>query len=88
MTIREEQRDGETVWTFTSVSHDRLKSAPAKGTRRDFQIHHQGRCLGRADRGSGGPNRPWTLDGSEALRPSASYEEVTWLRLEVLDVLR
>ncbi|HEX2282643.1 MAG TPA: sulfite oxidase [Thermomicrobiales bacterium] len=30
VTIREEERDGETVWTFTSVSHDRLKSAPAK----------------------------------------------------------
>ena len=33
VTIREEERDGETVWTFTSVSHDRLKSAPAKVTR-------------------------------------------------------
>jgi DMSO/TMAO reductase YedYZ molybdopterin-dependent catalytic subunit len=33
VTIREEQR-GETVWTFTTVSHDRLKSAPAKVTRR------------------------------------------------------
>jgi DMSO/TMAO reductase YedYZ molybdopterin-dependent catalytic subunit len=33
VTIREEQRDGETVWTFTTVSHDRLKSAPAKVTR-------------------------------------------------------
>ena len=34
VTIREEVRDGETVWTFTSVAHDRLKSAPAKVTRR------------------------------------------------------
>jgi DMSO/TMAO reductase YedYZ molybdopterin-dependent catalytic subunit len=34
VTIREEQRGGETVWTFTTVSHDRLKSAPAKVTRR------------------------------------------------------
>jgi hypothetical protein len=33
VTIREEERDGETVWTFTSVRHDRLKSAPAKVTR-------------------------------------------------------
>jgi DMSO/TMAO reductase YedYZ molybdopterin-dependent catalytic subunit len=33
VTIREEVRDGETVWTFTTVSHDRLKSAPAKVTR-------------------------------------------------------
>jgi DMSO/TMAO reductase YedYZ molybdopterin-dependent catalytic subunit len=40
VTIREEERDGETVWTFTSVTHDRLKSAPAKVTRQgdDYQI--------------------------------------------------
>ena len=30
VTIREEDRDGETVWTFTSVGHGRLKSAPAQ----------------------------------------------------------
>ena len=35
VTIREEVRDGETAWTFTSVNHDRLKSAPAKVTRHD-----------------------------------------------------
>jgi DMSO/TMAO reductase YedYZ molybdopterin-dependent catalytic subunit len=34
VTFREETRDGTTVWTFTSVTHDRLKSAPAKVTRR------------------------------------------------------
>jgi len=33
VTIREETRDGETVWTFTTVGHDRLKSAPARVTR-------------------------------------------------------
>lgn len=33
VTIREEDIDGESVWTFTSVAHDRLKSAPAKVTR-------------------------------------------------------
>jgi DMSO/TMAO reductase YedYZ molybdopterin-dependent catalytic subunit len=33
VTIRE-PHGGETAWTFTSVSHDRLKSAPAKVTRR------------------------------------------------------
>jgi hypothetical protein len=31
--IREEQRDGKTVWTFTTVGRDLLKSAPAKVTR-------------------------------------------------------
>lgn len=34
VSIRDEQRDGETVWTFTSVTHERLKSSPAKVTRR------------------------------------------------------
>jgi DMSO/TMAO reductase YedYZ molybdopterin-dependent catalytic subunit len=34
VTIREDVRDGETVWTFTSVGRARLKSAPAKVTRR------------------------------------------------------
>ena len=30
VTIREEEVDGTTVWTFTTVGRDRLKSAPAK----------------------------------------------------------
>jgi DMSO/TMAO reductase YedYZ molybdopterin-dependent catalytic subunit len=34
VTFREELRGEETVWTFTMVTHDRLKSAPAKVTRR------------------------------------------------------
>jgi DMSO/TMAO reductase YedYZ molybdopterin-dependent catalytic subunit len=34
VTFREERRGDETVWTFTMVTHDRLKSAPAKVTRR------------------------------------------------------
>jgi DMSO/TMAO reductase YedYZ molybdopterin-dependent catalytic subunit len=34
VTIREATRDGRTVWTFSTVRHDRLKSAPAKVTRR------------------------------------------------------
>jgi DMSO/TMAO reductase YedYZ molybdopterin-dependent catalytic subunit len=35
VTIREVPRDGRTVWTFSTVRHDRLKSAPAKVTRRN-----------------------------------------------------
>ena len=34
VTIREEQRDGQPLWTFSTVRHDRLKSAPAKVARR------------------------------------------------------
>jgi DMSO/TMAO reductase YedYZ molybdopterin-dependent catalytic subunit len=46
VTIREEERDGETVWTFTSVRHDRLKSAPAKVTRRDDGYEIMGAAWG------------------------------------------
>ena len=28
--VREEEREGHTLWTFATVSHERLKSAPAK----------------------------------------------------------
>jgi DMSO/TMAO reductase YedYZ molybdopterin-dependent catalytic subunit len=34
VTIREERHDGETIWTFTTVGHVRLKSAPAKVIRK------------------------------------------------------
>ena len=34
VTIREEQRDSQPLWTFSTVRHDRLKSAPAKVVRR------------------------------------------------------
>jgi DMSO/TMAO reductase YedYZ molybdopterin-dependent catalytic subunit len=46
VSIREEQRDGETVWTFTTVSHDRLKSAPAKVTRRGNRYAIMGAAWG------------------------------------------
>ena len=46
VTIREEERDGETVWTFTSVTRDRLKSAPAKVTRQDDQYSIMGAAWG------------------------------------------
>jgi DMSO/TMAO reductase YedYZ molybdopterin-dependent catalytic subunit len=34
VTIREEQRNSQPFWTFSTVRHDRLKSAPAKVVRR------------------------------------------------------
>ena len=34
VTIREEQRNGQPLWTFSTVRHDRLKSAPARVVRR------------------------------------------------------
>jgi DMSO/TMAO reductase YedYZ molybdopterin-dependent catalytic subunit len=46
VTIREEERDGETVWTFTSVSRARLKSAPAKVTRQGDRYSIMGAAWG------------------------------------------
>jgi DMSO/TMAO reductase YedYZ molybdopterin-dependent catalytic subunit len=46
VTIREEERGGETVWTFATVNHDRLKSAPAKVTRRGDQYAIMGAAWG------------------------------------------
>lgn len=46
VTIREEERDGETVWTFTSVSRDRLKSAPAKVTKQADEYSIMGAAWG------------------------------------------
>ncbi len=37
VTIREETRGDDTVWTFTTVGKDRLKSAPARVTRTGAQ---------------------------------------------------
>jgi len=46
VTIREEVRDGQVVWTFFNVRHDRLKSAPAKVTRRDDRYSIMGAAWG------------------------------------------
>jgi DMSO/TMAO reductase YedYZ molybdopterin-dependent catalytic subunit len=46
VSIREQQRDGETVWTFTTVSHTRLKSAPARVTRRNGRYTIMGAAWG------------------------------------------
>jgi DMSO/TMAO reductase YedYZ molybdopterin-dependent catalytic subunit len=46
VSIREEQRNGKTVWTFTTVSHERLKSAPAKVTRRNGRYAVMGTAWG------------------------------------------
>jgi DMSO/TMAO reductase YedYZ molybdopterin-dependent catalytic subunit len=46
VTMREEERNGGTVWTFTSVGHDRLKSAPAKVTKLGSQYQVMGAAWG------------------------------------------
>ena len=73
VTIREEQIDGEAVWTFTSVAHDRLKSAPAKVTKSGDSYRIMGAAWGapisgvevRIDDGEWQPATLTEGDGSE-----------------------
>jgi DMSO/TMAO reductase YedYZ molybdopterin-dependent catalytic subunit len=46
VTIREEEQDGQTVWTFTSITHNRLKSAPAKVTKKEDAYNIMGAAWG------------------------------------------
>ncbi|MDQ2654959.1 MAG: sulfite oxidase [Chloroflexota bacterium] len=46
VTMREEERDGETVWTFTSVGLNRLKSALARVTRQGDAYQIMGAAWG------------------------------------------
>jgi DMSO/TMAO reductase YedYZ molybdopterin-dependent catalytic subunit len=46
VTIREQLRDGQTVWTFNTVNRTRLKSAPAKVTRRRNRYSIMGAAWG------------------------------------------
>ncbi len=46
VTIREEEHNGETVWTETSVGRARIKSAPAKVTRKDADYRIIGAAWG------------------------------------------
>jgi DMSO/TMAO reductase YedYZ molybdopterin-dependent catalytic subunit len=70
VTIREERRDGKTVWTETSVGRGLLKSVPAKVTRLDGHYQIVGAAWGapiaRAEvRIDGGPWLPTAIDRSE-----------------------
>ena len=76
VTIREEQRDGETVWTFATVRHDRLKSAPAKVTRRGGRYAIVGAAWGAPIAGvevriDDGPWMPAELHGSAPAEAAA-----------------
>jgi len=46
VSVREQEHKGQTVWTFTTVGHDRLKSAPAKVTRRHGRYAIMGAAWG------------------------------------------
>jgi DMSO/TMAO reductase YedYZ molybdopterin-dependent catalytic subunit len=83
VTIREEVRDGETVWTFTSVTHDRLKSAPAKVTRRGDRYAIMGAAWGapiaRVEvKIDTGPWRPAKLDRRRARNKKRGFAWTFW----------
>jgi hypothetical protein len=70
VTLREEERNGETVWTETSVGRVLLKSAPAKVTRKDGQYRILGAAWGTPIQRvevqiDGGPWMPATIDRRE-----------------------
>jgi DMSO/TMAO reductase YedYZ molybdopterin-dependent catalytic subunit len=70
VTLREEQRDGESVWMETSVGRILLKSVPAKVTRKDGQYRIVGAAWGAPIQRvevqiDGGPWVPATIDRSE-----------------------
>src|SRR5215218_2686025 len=87
VTIREEQQDGQTVWTFTTVSHDRLKSAPAKVTRCQDRYSVMGAAWGapvtrvevRIDDG------PWRMARLERRGPRTSRSRQFAWRFWTLD---
>jgi DMSO/TMAO reductase YedYZ molybdopterin-dependent catalytic subunit len=83
VTIREENRDGETVWTFTSVTRDRLKSAPAKVTRLDDQYSVMGAAWGAPIAGvdvriDDGPWQPATLTEDEGSQYAWVFWTIDW----------
>ena len=83
VTIREEARDGETVWTFTSVGRARLKSAPAKVTRRGDRYQIMGAAWGAPIaavevRIDAGPWQPATLTEGQQAEFAWSFWTFEW----------
>jgi DMSO/TMAO reductase YedYZ molybdopterin-dependent catalytic subunit len=81
VSIREEQRAGDTVWTFTSVTHERLKSAPAKVTRSGERYTVLGAAWGAPiakveAQVDDGPWRPTQLQRNPA--PTTNRDEAAW----------
>ncbi|MGI8643964.1 MAG: sulfite oxidase [Thermomicrobiales bacterium] len=83
VTIREEEHDGETVWTFTSVSRARLKSAPAKVTRSGDQYSIMGAAWGAPIAGvdvriDDGDWQPATLTEGEGSQYAWVFWSLDW----------
>ena len=74
VTFRERVVDGETLWTFTTVGQDLLKSAPAKVTHNDGGYTIIGVAWGAPIQAvevsiDGGPWMPTTLGGAARKKP-------------------
>ena len=84
VTLRQEQRDGDTVWIETSVGRASLKSVPAKVTRQNGQYRIVGAAWGAPIQRvevqiDGGPWLPATIDREE----EAEFARQLWsLELE------
>jgi DMSO/TMAO reductase YedYZ molybdopterin-dependent catalytic subunit len=83
VSIREEQKNGETVWTFRTVGHDRLKSAPARVTRVGGRYTIMGAAWGAAIAGAqvridDGPWREATVYGPGRRHGSSGYAWRFW----------
>lgn len=80
VSVREEERDGQTLWTFTTVGRVRLKSAPAKVTRLQNRYTIMGVAWGAPIAAvevqiDNGPWTATTLDDPQGTRRSRGY---TW----------
>jgi DMSO/TMAO reductase YedYZ molybdopterin-dependent catalytic subunit len=83
VSIREQVRGGQTVWTFNTVKHDRLKSAPAKVTRRRRRYAIMGAAWGAPIAEvevqiDDGPWRTATLDRGLARHGSRDRSGFAW----------
>ena len=83
VTIREEQRDGQPVWTETSVGRALLKSAPARVTRKDGAYRIMGAAWGAPVAGvevqvDGGPWIPATITEGAGAEFAWRFWGVEW----------
>ena len=83
VTIREEQRNGETENVETSVGRTLLKSAPAKVTRKDGQYRIVGAAWGAPVakvevQVDGGPWRAATIDKGDQAKFAWTFWSVDW----------
>ena len=83
VTIREEQRDGQPVWTETLVGKALLKSAPARVTRKDGAYRIMGAAWGTPVASvevqvDGGPWMPATIDEGIGSDFSWKFWSLSW----------